>query len=180
MIALNFRINCLKSITKLKKTFSSIGPEAVYKNLVEKKILIEDSYQLGALVHLQQLYHEISSYNEEIKLDSRSNEVLYINLYNYFIYIPILYIHIFTNIKISIKRANGWVSSLFGPNKANYSSHVSVSKPPIGLYLWGGAGCGKTYLMDLFFESLQIDRKRRVHFNNFMIDVHKRIHRLKG
>ena len=85
MIARTFRINSLKSITKLKKTFKSIGPEAVYKNLVEKKILIEDSYQLEALVHLQRLYHEISSYNEEMKLESRSNEVLYKNLYNRFI-----------------------------------------------------------------------------------------------
>ena len=107
----------------------------------------------------------------------------YIKIYIIVLYILILYIHIFTNIEILIKRAssNGWVGSLFGPNKAIYSSHnVSISKPPVGLYLWGGAGCGKTYLMDLFFESLQIDRKRRVHFNNFMIDVHKRIHRLKG
>lgn len=39
---------------------------------------------------------------------------------------------------------------------------------------------GKTYVMDLLFESLPVRRKRRVHFNNFMVDVHKRLHKLKG
>ena len=39
--------------------------------------------------------------------------------------------------------------------------------------MWGGTGCGKTFIMDLFYASLPIQRKRRVHFNNFMIDIHK-------
>jgi cell division protein ZapE len=48
-----------------------------------------------------------------------------------------------------------------------------------GLYIYGDVGRGKTMLMDLFFEAIPVVRKRRVHFHEFMLDVHERIFALR-
>ena len=52
--------------------------------------------------------------------------------------------------------------------------------PPIkGIYIFGDVGRGKTMLMDLFFDASPVLRKRRVHFHEFMDDVHERVHVLR-
>ncbi|KAI3446695.1 hypothetical protein Pfo_003360 [Paulownia fortunei] len=53
--------------------------------------------------------------------------------------------------------------------------------PVKGLYLYGGVGTGKTMLMDLFFDQLPYNwRKKRVHFHDFMLNVHSRLQKHKG
>ena len=51
---------------------------------------------------------------------------------------------------------------------------------PKGLYLWGGVGRGKTFLMDAFYACLPYRRKRRIHFHNFMAEVHHEMKALAG
>jgi cell division protein ZapE len=49
-----------------------------------------------------------------------------------------------------------------------------------GLYLWGGVGRGKTYLVDTFVDALPLERKQRIHFHSFMRAVHAELKELKN
>jgi cell division protein ZapE len=51
---------------------------------------------------------------------------------------------------------------------------------PQGVYMWGGVGRGKTWLMDQFFDSIPFRRKTRMHFHHFMQFVHKELNKLSG
>ena len=51
---------------------------------------------------------------------------------------------------------------------------------PRGVYMWGGVGRGKTWLMDQFYESIPFRRKTRMHFHHFMQFVHKELNKLSG
>jgi cell division protein ZapE len=51
----------------------------------------------------------------------------------------------------------------------------AVCAPERGLYLWGGVGRGKTWLMDLFFHSLATPRKERLHYHRFMQRTHQEL-----
>lgn len=51
---------------------------------------------------------------------------------------------------------------------------------PQGIYLWGGVGRGKTFLMDGFYRCVPYRRKRRLHFHHFMLEVHHEMKQLAG
>ncbi|HEY0211678.1 cell division protein ZapE [Acerihabitans sp.] len=59
-------------------------------------------------------------------------------------------------------------------------NNADAAVPIEGLYMWGGVGRGKTWLMDLFFQSLPGERKLRLHFHRFMLRVHEEMNRLQG
>ena len=57
---------------------------------------------------------------------------------------------------------------------------ATTAAPVRGLYMWGGVGRGKTWLMDLFYQSLPGTRKQRLHFHRFMLRVHEELTELQG
>ena len=75
-----------------------------------------------------------------------------------------------------LERVSDDLTSL--PQTKGLLSKLSRSKPePVkGLYLWGGVGRGKSMLMDLFYETAPIEKKRRVHFHAFMQEIQAALH----
>ena len=67
-----------------------------------------------------------------------------------------------------------WQQMVDFKTKRNQFLGRSLLSPdvPKGLYIWGGVGRGKTFLMDGFYYCLPYRRKRRIHFHNFMMEVH--------
>jgi cell division protein ZapE len=87
------------------------------------------------------------------------------------------------------RRTRGYDPSPETPEKGGFFARFTRRKPvaaeeapagtPMGLYLVGEVGRGKSMLMDLFFETADVARKQRIHFHQFMQDVHRRIHAWK-
>lgn len=74
------------------------------------------------------------------------------------------------------RKSGGLFARLAGRNK----SDMETGRPPVrGLYLWGGVGRGKTYLVDTFVDALPMEHKQRIHFHSFMRAVHAELKELK-
>jgi cell division protein ZapE len=72
------------------------------------------------------------------------------------------------NYKPNNGESGGW--------RARLGLAPAADPPPAGLYLFGSVGRGKSMLMDMFFATAPIEKKRRVHFYAFMLEVHERVH----
>ncbi|MBL8288193.1 MAG: AFG1 family ATPase [Rubrivivax sp.] len=74
---------------------------------------------------------------------------------------------------------NEWVD--YKARRSNAVAKLLVRPPiPRGVYMWGGVGRGKSFLMDCFFRSVPLTRKTRLHFHEFMREVHRELQDLKG
>ena len=73
------------------------------------------------------------------------------------------------------------LSEVLGVSSRPSKSWLNVfSKPKIaqGVYLWGGVGRGKTFIMDLFFDQVAVTNKKRIHFHRFMKFIHEEMNAL--
>ena len=74
---------------------------------------------------------------------------------------------------------NEWIA--YKARRGNAVTKLLVRPPiPRGVYMWGGVGRGKSFLMDCFFRSVPLTRKTRLHFHEFMREVHRELQELKG
>ncbi|MBL8301103.1 MAG: AFG1 family ATPase [Rhodanobacteraceae bacterium] len=78
--------------------------------------------------------------------------------------------------RIAVQLVTGEPAGLFARLRARFSA----PEPVRGLYLWGGVGRGKTFLIDLFYEHLALAQKRRVHYHRFMRTVQAKLKELQG
>ena len=74
---------------------------------------------------------------------------------------------------------NEWAA--YKARRSNVIAKMLVRPPiPRGVYMHGGVGRGKSFLMDCFFQSVPLTRKTRLHFHEFMREVHRELQELKG
>ncbi len=86
-----------------------------------------------------------------------------------------------SNQKAVISRFEGLAKKLTNKYGVNSLLNRIYPRPPMkGIYLWGGVGRGKTFIMDSFHESVPLDKKKRIHFHQFMHEVHKSLREHQG
>ena len=81
----------------------------------------------------------------------------------------------------SLKSSRSFLGSFFSPSPSRQAAPRIAQNLPKGLYMYGDVGSGKTMLMDLFYDTLppNVQSKTRIHFHNFMQNVHKQLHLMK-
>ena len=130
------------------------GPLNEYDDRVHSRQLREDEHQRGIVQNLQDLHDMLKEY--------QTPEIVHPSL------------------ESLRPPSRSLLDSLFHRKPPKKRTKLPPNLPK-GLYMFGDVGSGKTMLMDMFYETLphNITSKTRIHFHNFMQDVHKRLHAMK-
>ncbi|KAH8862658.1 AFG1-like ATPase [Schistosoma japonicum] len=78
-----------------------------------------------------------------------------------------------------VEQLDGLCEELKSYNSSRILSAFYGKTVPKGIYLYGSVGCGKTMLMDIFYECCSLGSKWRTHFHSFMFEVHGRLHDIR-
>ncbi|KAH0536125.1 hypothetical protein FGG08_006968 [Glutinoglossum americanum] len=143
---------------------SNRGPLNEYDARVDDGLLrndehqraISSSLQSGIVQSLQHLHDELKEY--------RAPQIVHPNVES-----------------LQSESQSSFLGGLFRRRGSRGSTTNIPKNVPKGLYLFGDVGSGKTMLMDMFYDTLpeNITSKTRIHFHNFIQDVHKRLHAMK-
>lgn len=149
------------TFTTLAKNESSII--SYYKEQVVSGKLNYDDHQYKLVKLLQKLKLLVEESMDKDLLDANENNI-----------------HISSNNNSNLNKSN---TNYINESIANTSTNTinnDTFKQLKGLYIHGNVGTGKTMLMDMFYKHLNIHitKKCRIHFHEFMLDIHQRIHRL--
>ncbi|PLW13334.1 hypothetical protein PCANC_16708 [Puccinia coronata f. sp. avenae] len=136
------------------------GPIDLYQQRIDQGLLNLDKFQVTILRQLQDLYQELATYHPtQLPSQSTQNEP---------------------------SSSSNWFRSLLTHSLSNDNLPLDPpSNLPHGIYLYGSVGTGKSMLMDSFYESLKnlpnhtALPAKRIHFHQFMVDIHKRNHNLQ-
>lgn len=81
----------------------------------------------------------------------------------------------------AVRRLQLVIDQIFSKKISKINFFKKAFYPSIlGLYMWGGVGRGKTFIMDIFYNNLPIDKKKRQHFSHFMKDIHAQLRKYQG
>lgn len=171
-------LRCLTSTSLRTASYAtpeSLPPEDLllqrYHKLVQEKDVQTDPHQLYALEALERLRKDLLETEPSHSLPSLTN----------------------SETKPSLLATGGFLSSWLGGANATPSTNKHMHKAqkaiqqamtgiphPRGVYLHGGVGCGKTFLMNLFYDSIVegpwAEHKQKIHFHKFMLRIHQDMH----
>ncbi|KAG0358431.1 hypothetical protein BGZ54_010413 [Gamsiella multidivaricata] len=134
---------------------------AVYNGLLAQGSLKADAYQRTIIETLQEMHDRLMAYNPA----------------------PIVHGGNAPEQEHKKRGVFSKIANMFNKKEeerlAREAEEIRRAAIPKGLYLYGNVGTGKTMLMDLFYNSLPRSDKKRIHYHNFMLQLHGRLHNLK-